>query len=328
MLSGWRGQGQMEAQAPQVDMLERLKALSELKECGALSEEEFAAEKAKIMNPQPLAAQPNSMEAAELGTITPSPHHPGISGPSKYDAVPQPQPVITVEATSMNGGKFGANLYEVVEDMNRQQGCIAQQINACLGFKKEKTVSFYDTAIVITETRKFACYPAAYERIVIPRFNIVNTGIRKLRVDSWLSVGVLLIIIAIILFASGSGGDDDDDSSGSAIGGGVFCLLAGLFALIWPLLNVNYTVDLELRRGADSGFSFGFLKFQLPGTYWFQINTSVKPNDAFIFEYVYGPIAKDMETLCQLSHLNNANLVDVVRPKRLVDVGISSTVAY
>ena len=44
-------------------------------------------------------------------------------------------------------GKFGAKLYEVVEDSNRAQGgCFAQLLMKTVGLKKQKKIAFHHTA--------------------------------------------------------------------------------------------------------------------------------------------------------------------------------------
>lgn len=234
------------------------------------------------------------------------------------------------EVAAKGCSKFGAKLYELKEDENRQGGACNQLLKKVLGMKKEKTIAFHRTAVVVTETSKLGCYPSSYSRTVTPRYKIVNAALTKVDVTKCIAIGAFGTLIGIVFMIVGGTLDD----GAPFIGVGVVALLAGLFALAWPFLNVNYTIDLQLRDETPRDESAPsvmaclqacFSPRAASGAENFHITTSIKPDDTFLFDYVYGAVSDDIEALCMLSQLENSRLISSVKPKRLCDVGPRGT---
>ena len=165
-----------------------------------------------------------------------------------------------------------------------------------------------------------SCYPKAHDKVIIPKYRIVNVQFHKARVGALVYTGIALIIIAIILFATIKDEEDmdDEEDSGGQVGGGVICLLAGIFALVYPFLCKSYTISLEIRsKGGVGNSAFG--KWNINSkTEWLLLNTTEKPDEDLIMDYVYGTVSSGMDDFHTLSHLLDDSMVGEVRPRSVM----------
>lgn len=92
-----------------------------------------------------------------------------------------------------------------------------------------------------------SCYPKAYNRVVIPKYRLVNVQFHKARVGALVCLGVTLTIVGIILLAVGGESDDDEDVD-TYIACGCIGVILGLFMLIYPFLFKYYTIAVSFTN--------------------------------------------------------------------------------
>ena len=148
----------------------------------------------------------------------------------------------------------------------------------------------------------------------------MNVQFHKARVGALVYTGIALIIIAIILFATIKDEEDmdDEEDSGGQVGGGVICLLAGIFALVYPFLCKSYTISLEIRsKGGVGNSAYGKMNVNAK-TEWLLLNTDTKPDEDLILDYVYGTVSSGMDDFHTLSHLMDDTMVGEVKPRSVM----------
>lgn len=210
-----------------------------------------------------------------------------------------------IEVGVQEDPSFGKVLYEV--DEVTSMGC-------CGYINKKFTLRFYENALMVENTDTYCCYPKAYDRVVIPKYRLVNVQFHKARVGALVYLGSFLLIVGIVLLAVGGESDDDEDVD-TYIACGCIGLILGIFLLIYPFLFKYYTIALEIRsKGGVGNSAFG--KWNLNAkTEWLLLNTSSKPDADVIMDYVYGSLTTSMDDFHSLSHLLDDSLVGEVRPR-------------
>ena len=137
----------------------------------------------------------------------------------------------------------------------------------------------------------------------------MNVQFHKARVGALVCTGITLLIIGPLLFTA-------EDAAG--IGFGIMFILAAIFVLVYPFLCKHFTISLEIRsKGGVGNSAFG--KWNINSkTEWLLLNTTEKPDEDLIMDYVYGTVSSGMDDFHTLSHLLDDSMVGEVRPRSVM----------
>jgi hypothetical protein len=175
---------------------------------------------------------------------------------------------------------------------------IHEKMTYCNGNIEWTGLEFYEHVLLIRQKVRWCCLPDKYYAEALPRFKIVNVtftnGRRNLLGSAVLIalIGVFFLTLGLLRGGGGGGGIM------IAVIGGILILLAPLpFLLCTKRRHVTFDI-----RGLSMGRWFSSAK-----TYTFRFNKE-KPDEAFIIDYIFGPLRKGGTAIHALSHINSVGL--------------------
>jgi len=231
--------------------------------------------------------------------------------------------------------QFGEKLYELEQASNECFGIKCPLI--FVPFRWKQRAVFYKEILVIQKEFTLACYPTSFTQEVIMKYKISGVSIRRAQVPFiFVPIQLMFFILMIFFFSLPSecdslgvsygddnyysGGSSGNYYSGSSSGcsdekpgtgpGVVFLLLWLLFWLV-PFCFTHYYTEFEIAQPTKEN-SFASLFREFMSSCFSQdkivVRTFFKPDENFLFHYVYGVMSGKMSAYHAFAHLNNDGL--------------------
>ena len=212
--------------------------------------------------------------------------------------------------------QFGEKLYE-----------IEQASNECFGFKcplifvpfrwKQRAI-FYKEIVVVQKEFTLACYPTSFTQEVIKKYKISGVSIKRAQVPFIFALLQIYFFISMIVFFSMESCDTEhtvdngnyietDVCEKTGTAAGVVFLVLWLLCWLLPFCFTHYYTEFEIAQPTKSD-SFGSLLRELCFKERIKIRTFFKPDEKFLFHYVYGVMSGKMSAYHTFAHLNNDGL--------------------
>ena len=197
------------------------------------------------------------------------------------------------------------------------------EANASGGMYSEKSVClFYDQVVVFMEEKSFLCWPVWYSWKCVPKYKILSIHTSKANPTAVFVCAILLDWIGAMLCAS-------EDN----IPLGVVLLVLSLPLWYLPCILSSYHVVLEISQGKEPVFlrilrsllfmrllSYIGVDIGMGGSKFVHLRTSEEPDTDHFMNYIYGPLAPQMEALHSMNHLIHDDVTTHLNPVRFADV--------
>lgn len=225
--------------------------------------------------------------------------------------------------------QFGEKLYELEQASNECFGTKCPLI--FVPFRWKQRAVFYKEILVIQKEFTLACYPTSFTQEVIMKYKISGVSIRRAQVPFIFVPIQLLFFILMISFFSWSNDcpEINDDTYSTSyncdpnpgVGPGVVFLFLWLFFWLVPFCFTHYYTEFQLAQPTKEN-SFASLFREFFSSFLFTdkviIRTFFKPDENFLFHYVYGVMSGKMSAYHAFAHLNNDGLSKSFMP---TDIG-------
>jgi len=217
--------------------------------------------------------------------------------------------------------QFGEKLYELEQASNECFGVKCPLI--FVPFRWKQRAVFYKEILVIQKEFTLACYPTSFTQEVIMKYKISGVSIRRAQVPLiFVPIQIFFFIQMIVFFSMQtceSDGNFDEyggytetqNCSRPGTGAGVVFLFLWLLFWLVPFCFTHYYTEFEIAQPTKEN-SFASLLREFLSSFFSQnkivVRTFFKPDENFLFHYVYGVMSGKMSAYHAFSHLNNDGL--------------------